>query len=128
MDVSSGPDAAPRRRLTEAELCRWVGQAVPGDTLVYHRGFLAIDACGPGLDERGRRDLLRVAGRARSLAAQGAVHLLQRRHGPHDFAYMLLVRPRPVDVGRAPNAARGPSGLSGARPPAFPRRALNPET
>ena len=128
MDVSSRPDAAPRRRWTEPELCRWVGQAAPGNTLVYHRGFLAVDASDAGLDERGRRDLLRVAGRARSLAAQGAVHLLQRRHGPDDFAYMLVVRPRPVDIGRAPNAASDPSGLSGARPPAFPRRALSPET
>ena len=31
------------RPLTDIEFCAWIGQAVPGDRLEYHRGFLGID-------------------------------------------------------------------------------------
>ena len=34
-----------RRPLTEIEFCAWVAQAVPGDRLEYHRGFLTLDRC-----------------------------------------------------------------------------------
>ena len=30
----------------EIAFCAWVAQAEPGETLVYHRGFLAVDATG----------------------------------------------------------------------------------
>ena len=30
--------------ISEIEFCGWVGQAVPGDRLEYHRGFLVLDA------------------------------------------------------------------------------------
>ena len=30
--------------LDEIGLCAWIAQAEPGETLVYHRGFLAVDA------------------------------------------------------------------------------------
>lgn len=108
MDLSSGLGAASRERWTEAGLCRWVGQAVPGDTAAYHHGFLAVDVSDPGLSEVKRRDLLRVASRARSLAAQGVVHLVQRRHGPDDFAYLLVVRPRPAGRRLPPAVALAP--------------------
>ncbi len=107
MDVSSESVAAPAgEHWTEAGLCRWVGQAKPGEILVYHRGFLAVDASDPGASERQRQDLLRVASRARSLAAQGVVHLLQRRHGPNDFAYLLVVRSHPANRGCGGTPAR----------------------
>jgi hypothetical protein len=32
-----------RPRLSEIELCAWIGHATPGDVLEYHRGFLARD-------------------------------------------------------------------------------------
>ena len=31
------------RPLSEIEFCAWVAQAVPGDRLEYHRGFLVLD-------------------------------------------------------------------------------------
>ena len=34
---------AKTRPLTDIEFCAWIGQAVPGDQLEYHRGFLGID-------------------------------------------------------------------------------------
>ena len=84
------------RRLTETAFCAWLGQAHPGAQLVYHRGLLALDATinsqTPKSDAR--RELARVAGRARWAAEQGLVHLVQRRNGPDDFSYIAIARPR----------------------------------
>ena len=35
---------AKPRPLTDIEFCAWIGQAMPGDRIEYHRGFLGIDA------------------------------------------------------------------------------------
>jgi hypothetical protein len=96
MTVSkSNPGAI--RRLTETAFCAWLGQAHPGDALVYHRGVLALDASinsqTPSSDAR--RELARVARRAWWAAEQGLIHLLQRRNGPDDFTYLAIARPRP---------------------------------
>jgi hypothetical protein len=61
----------PRPRVSEIELCAWVAQAEPGAVLEYHRGYLAHD-----------------------LAERGLVHLVQRRHGPEDYSYFAVARPR----------------------------------
>jgi hypothetical protein len=83
--------------ITEADLCHWLGAAVPGDTLVYHRGFLPLDVVprADRLAERERKELVRVARRAMWAADKGLVHLVQRRHGPEDASYLLIARPRP---------------------------------
>ncbi len=103
---------------TAAHLSRRVGQATPGDTLVHGRRSLAVDACDPASSERRRRDPPRVAGRARPLAARGAVRRVQRRRGPNAVACRLvarlMARPRSAGVAGAAVAAHGPSGLSGA--------------
>ena len=82
--------------LTEIELCGWLGQAAPGDSIEYHRGFLALDRCriGGRLREQDATELSRVADRA-WLAAEGRlVHLVQRRNGQDDYSYLLVARPR----------------------------------
>ena len=83
--------------MVEAELCTWLGEAVPGTLLQYHRGFLALDVDPHSgrLSEQGRRELRRIAKRARWAAEQGLVHMVQRRHGTDDFSYQLVMRPRP---------------------------------
>lgn len=83
--------------IDEPALCAWVGQAMPGDVVEYHRGFLARDRTDVGKPmTRSERDgLVRTADRARLLAAQGLVHLVQRRHGPEDYGYLAVARPRP---------------------------------
>jgi hypothetical protein len=83
--------------LTETMFCAWYGSAVPGDRIVYYRGFLAIDV-SPftfKLLDADRRTLLRVAERALQLAEDGLVHLVQRRMGEGDFTYIAIARPRP---------------------------------
>jgi hypothetical protein len=84
-------------KVTEAELCRWVGTALPGHRLVYHRGVLCRDreTTAPGLNDREANELRRVARRALSLAKDGFAHLVQHRHGPDDYSYLLIARPKP---------------------------------
>lgn len=83
--------------LTETMFCAWYGSAAPGDRIVYHRGFLAIDVSPLTykLPDAERRTLLRVAERALQLAEDGLVHLVQRRMGEGDFTYLAIARPRP---------------------------------
>ena len=86
-----------RLKLTEIELCGWLGQALPGDVIEYHRGFLAIDCIPQGgrLTERDRSELVRVARRALWAADRGIAYLIQRRHGPDDYSYLVIARPHP---------------------------------
>jgi len=92
-------------RLTEIELCAWIGQAAPGDVLEYHRGLFALDrtAFGKFKDTPARAALDLLASRAYALAEQGLAHLVQRRNGADDFSYVAIARPKPK---------RGPVALS----------------
>ena len=83
-------------RLTEIELCAWIAQAEPGAVLEYHRGFLALDrtAFGRLADAPARAALGLLANRAHDLAERGLVHLVQLRHGPEDYSYLAIARPR----------------------------------
>src|SRR3990167_6031522 len=85
---------AVRLAISERELCIWLGQPSPGHVLEYHRGFLALDTMPHSgrLSDGDRAELVRVARRARWAAEKGFAHLVQRRHGPDDYAYLLMAR------------------------------------
>jgi hypothetical protein len=85
--------------LSEIDLCGWLGQAAPGETLEYYRGYLVIDAIPHGgrLPEQDRAELRRVARRALWASDRGIADLVQRRHGPDDYSYLVIARPRPSD-------------------------------
>ena len=88
---------ATARRITEINLCGWIGQASPGAMLEYHRGHLAHDV-SPQNKKRGedeRAELLRIARRAWWASEKGLVHLVQRRHGADDYSYLVIARPKP---------------------------------
>lgn len=87
----------PPQRITETDLCGWLGRAAPGEMLEYHRGFLALDSSPltERLPNRQRIDLLRVARRAIWAAEHGLAHPVQRRNGTEDYSYLLIARPRP---------------------------------
>lgn len=87
----------PHRVMDEMEFLGWLGQAEPGESIIYHRGFLALDASSYGhtLAVSERQALARLAHRAWCLGQQGLVHLVQRRNGPDDFTYLAIARPRP---------------------------------
>jgi hypothetical protein len=89
-----------RLRIKEIDLCGWIGQAMPGEILEYHRGFLALDVTPQGtrLAERDRAELCRVARRAWWASEQRLVHLVQRRHGLDDYSYLAIARPKPMSV------------------------------
>ena len=83
--------------LDEIAFCAWVAQAEPGEALVYHLGFLAVDATSvvstlPSDQQRALRLLAAAALRA---AVQDLVHLVQDRIGPDQFAYIAVARRRP---------------------------------
>ena len=92
-------------RLTETELCGWIGQAAPGEALEYYRGFLAMDTFSQArpLAERDRVELLRLARRAWWASEHKLIHLVQRRHRPNDYSYLAIARPKP---------SNGPASLS----------------
>jgi hypothetical protein len=87
---------AVRLVLSEVELCGWLGQAEPGDVLEYYRGFLVVDAIphGSRLPELDRVELGRIARRAWWASERRLAHLIQRRHGPDDYSYIIVARPR----------------------------------
>ena len=86
----------PKAPLTEIQFCAWVAQALPGDRLEYHRGFLVLDAF-PGLSKLGdneRTELALLGKRAFWTEGQGLVHLVQERLGPDLFSYLAIARPK----------------------------------
>ena len=94
MDTLTSPT---RRALDEPELCRWLGQATPGEVLEYHRGHLALDimAYRRPAGDCGHPTLSEVAHRAWWAAEQGLAHLVQRRHGGDDYSYLIVARATP---------------------------------
>ncbi|MFT3687750.1 hypothetical protein [Paenirhodobacter sp.] len=84
------------RPLTDIEFCAWIGQAVPGDRLEYHRGFLGIDTTAmiSTLPEPERR-LGALASAAYRAFDAALIHLVQIRVGPDRFAYLAIARTKP---------------------------------
>ena len=89
--------------LDEVGLCAWIAQAEPGETLIYHRGFLAVDAAAvlSNLPADRQCALRQVAAAALRAAEQNLVHLVQARIGPDQFAYIAVARPKPRSGGAA---------------------------
>ncbi len=91
------------RPLTEIQFCAWVAQALPGDRLEYHRGYLAVDAdkVTSDLDPNARAELACLRDRAFWSETAGLVHLVQQRLGPDRFAYLAIARPKTSRTARA---------------------------
>ncbi len=89
LDVNSRPHLL----VTAADLELWLGRALPGNALDYHRGFLALDrvTLGSRLSKEDAGELDRVATAAMAAAEAGLVHLLQRRNGDGDYTYLAVM-------------------------------------
>ncbi len=100
------PAVQPDSPVNEIEFCAWVAQALPGERLEYHCGFLALDTFPlfSRLDDKAREALHKLAGRAFWAAEQGFVHLVQERMGPDCFAYIAVTRPKPKSASRSLSA------------------------
>jgi RNA polymerase sigma-70 factor (ECF subfamily) len=79
---------------TSDEFKTWLADAKPGAVFVYHSGSVALatDRHGQALRCAERQKLARLAHRAWLAAAQGRVHLLQRRLGENCFEYFAVAR------------------------------------
>jgi len=77
-----------------AGLRRWLDEAEPGDSLTYHRGFIALDVVphGSRLSEESRVELVRLVSLARTASDLKRAHLVQQRHGDGDYSYLLVRR------------------------------------
>lgn len=87
--------AAPVEPVVDARVFgAWLRRARAGDAFEYHRGLLTADrtAFGQVADEATRKALDRLADMALRLAAEGRVHLLQRRLAPGAFSYLAVAR------------------------------------
>jgi len=95
VDAARGADRDTE--ITDIDLYAWVAQAEAGEALIYHRGFLVVDAdkTVSTLPTERRIALLRVADAAFRAAEQGLIHLVQERVGPDRFAYVAIARPKP---------------------------------
>ena len=89
------PTATIEPTIDSRVLDAWLQQARAGDVFEYHRGLLTADrtAFGQVADEAAQKALDRLADHAWHLAADGRVHLLQRRLAPGSFSYLAVARP-----------------------------------
>jgi hypothetical protein len=88
--------APPDMVRSENELCDRLADAAPGEIIPYYVGMLAADRAPTSLTltEVQRIELNALADRMMQLADVGWVHLMQRRIGPEQFAYLAIVRPQ----------------------------------
>ena len=96
--ASARPAAMSAARLTEEQLCRWVGRAEAGARIEYHHGHLSVDRSHEttSLDEKARQGLAKVADRAFALAGEGLLILVQRRLDEGGFSYLAIKASAPV--------------------------------
>jgi hypothetical protein len=78
----------------------WLGRARAGQQFEYHRGLLILDRSPASeLADGERRALAELAAAVFRTAADGCVHMLQRRHGPFDFSYLAIKAGRTATAG-----------------------------
>ena len=87
--TASSPTSLP---LTLGHLERSLSTAKAGDTIVYHRGYLALDrGAGSRFGDNAGEELDHIATALMVMAEAGRVHLVQRRHGPFDYTYLAVM-------------------------------------
>jgi len=84
-------------KVNDAEVRRWLREAEPGQSIRYFEGCLGLgtDPMGLPLPASGRQAMARVADRLWRAAQHDLVHLVQRRQGPTNWAYIAIARPPP---------------------------------
>ena len=72
---------APARMMNDVDLCVWVADARPGDSITYYTGHLSRDRLphSEGYSEFVRRKIGDIANAAWMLGDENWVHLVQRR-------------------------------------------------
>jgi len=95
--VVPGPRSLPHLEipavpLTEGDLCDWIANALRGEAIEYHRGFLLMDRSerGSRLPKHDRIRLHAVARRAWIACELGLVHLFSVRLGENHYQYLAV--------------------------------------
>jgi hypothetical protein len=86
------PLCVPATPLTEAALCDWIAQALPGERLQYHQGLLLLDRSDANspYPSKDRQRIDAVAKRAWRACELGLVHLVSERVEPFVFRYLVI--------------------------------------
>jgi hypothetical protein len=91
MTSADQSELAARDLVSVAEFRGWLARAESCSWFIYHRGVLIWDRSpASALSDDHRRALAKIADAALSAAADGLVHLVQRRNGPFDFSYVAI--------------------------------------
>jgi len=82
----------PKDVMNDVDLCVWVADAKPGDSLIYYTGHLSRDRLmhSEGFDEPVRRKLGELGNAAWMLGEENWVHLVQRRVSYGCWAYIAV--------------------------------------
>jgi len=86
------PLCVPATPLTEAALCDWIAQALPGERLQYHEGLLLLDRSDANspYPPKERQRIHAVAKRAWNACELGLVHLVSQRVEFFVFRYIAV--------------------------------------
>ncbi len=82
----------PPEKLTEERFANWIGDALVGQSIQYHEGFLLLDRSesGSGLGAKERNRLHSVARRAWIACELGLVHLFSLKVADGHYRYIAI--------------------------------------
>ena len=91
-DGATPPVYVPTEKLTEAAACDWIANALVGQSIQYHEGFLMMDRSDTAseLPAKERHRLHLVARRMWIACELGLVHLLSRKVGTCHYQYVAV--------------------------------------
>ena len=86
------PVYVPPEKLTETGLCDWMANALVGQSIQYHEGFLLLDRSdsGSGLASKDRNRLHALARRAWIACELGLVHLFSLKVSEGHYRYIAV--------------------------------------
>jgi hypothetical protein len=86
------PVYVPAEKLTEAAACDWIANALVGQSIQYHEGFLMMDRSdsGSGLSAKERSRLHSVARRMWIACELGLVHLFSLKVADCHYRYLAV--------------------------------------
>ena len=90
--VTTPPVYVPAEKLTEAASCDWIANALVGQSIQYHEGFLMMDRSdtGSGLPAKERNRLHSVARRMWIACELGLVHLFSLKVADGHYRYIAV--------------------------------------
>lgn len=85
-------DNETRLCISEQDMSVWFSKAKPGDAIEYYRGHLwvDIDKDATTLKPKAVKAAKAIGKYAMELSRDGWAHLVQRKHGAHDYSYLAV--------------------------------------